>query len=71
MIFVNHFKSSKAAKDYFTQHLAPGDYYSKDAAEMKGIWHGRGQKCSGSPAKWIRTTSSRSARTSIPRPASN
>jgi conjugative relaxase-like TrwC/TraI family protein len=42
MIFINHFKSAKAAQDYFTQHLSPGDYYSKDAAEMKGQWHGRG-----------------------------
>jgi conjugative relaxase-like TrwC/TraI family protein len=42
MIFVNHFKSSKAAQDYFQQHLSPGDYFSKDAAEMKGQWHGRG-----------------------------
>ena len=40
MIFVNHMKSAKAAKDYYSQHIAPGDYYSKDAAEMKGIWHG-------------------------------
>jgi conjugative relaxase-like TrwC/TraI family protein len=42
MIFVNHFKSAKAAQDYFTQHLSPGDYFGKDAAEMKGQWHGRG-----------------------------
>ena len=42
MIFVNHFKSAKAAQDYFTQHLSPGDYFSKDAAEMKGQWLGRG-----------------------------
>ena len=43
MIFVNHMKSAKAAKDYFTQHIAPGDgrYYANDAAEMKGTWHGR------------------------------
>jgi conjugative relaxase-like TrwC/TraI family protein len=40
MIFINHMKSAKAAKDYYSQHIAPGDYYSKDAAEMKGIWHG-------------------------------
>lgn len=42
MIFVNHLRSTKAAKDYYTQHIAPGDYYSKDAAEMKGVWHGLG-----------------------------
>jgi conjugative relaxase-like TrwC/TraI family protein len=43
MIFVNHMKSAKAAKDYYTQHIAPGDgrYYANDAAEMKGLWHGR------------------------------
>ena len=42
MIFINHMKSAKAAKDYYSQHIAPGDYYSHDAAEMKGIWHGIG-----------------------------
>jgi conjugative relaxase-like TrwC/TraI family protein len=41
MIFVNHFKNAQDAQDYFTQHLQPGDYFSKDAAEMKGQWHGR------------------------------
>ena len=35
-------KNAKAAKDYYSQHIAPGDYYAQDAAEMKGIWHGRG-----------------------------
>ncbi len=44
MIFINHMKSAKAAKDYYSQHIAPGDYYSKDAAEMKGIWHGFGSE---------------------------
>jgi len=47
MIFVNHFKNAKAAQDYFTQHLSPGDYYSKDASEMKGQWHGRGAEMLG------------------------
>jgi conjugative relaxase-like TrwC/TraI family protein len=42
MIFANHITNSKAAKDYYTQHLSPGDYYAKEATEMKGIWHGRG-----------------------------
>ncbi len=42
MIFATHIKNAKAAKDYYAQHLAPGDYYAKDAAEMKGIWHGKG-----------------------------
>ena len=45
MIFINHQKSAKAAKDYYTQHIAPGDgkYYTEEnAAQMKGTWHGRG-----------------------------
>ena len=41
VIFVNHVKSASQAKDYYSQHLSPGDYYAKDAAEMKGVWHGR------------------------------
>jgi conjugative relaxase-like TrwC/TraI family protein len=45
MIFINHTKSAKAAKDYYTQHIAPGDgrYYTEEnATQMKGLWHGRG-----------------------------
>jgi len=45
VIFINHQKSSKAAKDYYTQHIAPGDgrYYTEEnAQQMKGVWHGRG-----------------------------
>src|SRR3984957_8562669 len=45
MIFITHQKSAKAAKDYYTQHIAPGDgrYYSEEnAQQMKGVWHGRG-----------------------------
>src|SRR5208283_5269848 len=45
MIFINHQKSASAAKDYYTQHIAPGDgrYYSQEnAAQMKGVWHGCG-----------------------------
>jgi conjugative relaxase-like TrwC/TraI family protein len=43
VIFVNHVKNASQAKDYYAQHLAPGDYYNgKDAAEMQGIWHGQG-----------------------------
>src|SRR5450755_5101375 len=45
MIFINHQKNAKAAKDYYTQHIAPGDgkYYTEEnAAQMKGVWHGRG-----------------------------
>jgi len=45
VIFVNHVKNASQAKDYYSQHLAPGDYFiGKDAAEMKGQWHGRGAK---------------------------
>jgi conjugative relaxase-like TrwC/TraI family protein len=50
MIFVNHTKSASAAKDYYTQHIAPGDgkYYSEEnAAQMKGVWHGRGAEMLG------------------------
>src|SRR5271170_6392370 len=45
MIFINHQKSASAAKDYYSQHIAPGDgkYYTEEnAAQMKGQWHGRG-----------------------------
>jgi conjugative relaxase-like TrwC/TraI family protein len=45
MIFINHQKSSSAAKDYYTRHIAPGDgrYYTEEnAQQMKGVWHGRG-----------------------------
>jgi conjugative relaxase-like TrwC/TraI family protein len=43
MIFINHMKSARAAKDYYSQHIAPGDgkYYANDPAELKGVWHGR------------------------------
>jgi conjugative relaxase-like TrwC/TraI family protein len=42
MIFINHITGSTAAKEYYSQHISPGDYYGKDAAEMKGVWHGKG-----------------------------
>jgi conjugative relaxase-like TrwC/TraI family protein len=42
MIFINHIKGAKAAKDYYSQHIAPGDYYTKDSTEMPGIWGGKG-----------------------------
>jgi conjugative relaxase-like TrwC/TraI family protein len=45
MIFINHQKSATAAKDYYTQHIAPGDgkYYTEEnAVQMRGLWHGRG-----------------------------
>src|SRR5580698_5429087 len=42
VIFINHVKNAGQAKDYYSQHIAPGDYYNgKDAAEMKGVWHGK------------------------------
>jgi len=47
MIFANHIMNGKAAKDYYSQHLSPGDYFAKDATEMKGIWHGRGSEMLG------------------------
>lgn len=47
MIFVNHIRNAKAAKDYYSQHLAPGDYYGKDRAELPGVWHGRGAELLG------------------------
>ena len=47
MIFINHIKGAKAAKDYYSQHISPGDYYGKDAAEMKGIWHGKAAEMLG------------------------
>src|ERR1700691_1027694 len=45
MIFINHQKSASAAKDYYTQHIAPGDgrYYTEEnSQQLKGVWHGRG-----------------------------
>jgi conjugative relaxase-like TrwC/TraI family protein len=45
VIFINHMKSAKAAKDYYTQHIAPGDgrYYTEEnAQQMEPVWWGRG-----------------------------
>jgi conjugative relaxase-like TrwC/TraI family protein len=50
MMFINHMKSAKAAKDYYTQHIAPGDgrYYTEEnASQMKGTWHGLGAEMLG------------------------
>jgi conjugative relaxase-like TrwC/TraI family protein len=47
MIFVTHIRNAKAAKDYFSQHLSPGDYYGRDSQEMKGEWFGRGAELLG------------------------
>jgi conjugative relaxase-like TrwC/TraI family protein len=40
MIFINHFGSSKAAKDYHG-HLSKGDYYAKDAERLTPRYEGR------------------------------
>ncbi|MGJ5813601.1 MobF family relaxase [Paludibaculum fermentans] len=42
MLFINHATDTKAAKDYFTEHLSRSDYYMRDAQEVVGDWHGRG-----------------------------
>jgi conjugative relaxase-like TrwC/TraI family protein len=45
VIFINHIKNAAQAKDYYSQHIAPGDgrYYTEEnATQMKGVWHGRG-----------------------------
>lgn len=47
MIFINHVTGASQAKDYYSQHISPGDYYGKDSAEMKGQWHGRGAQMLG------------------------
>ncbi len=50
MIFINHQKSAAAAKDYYTQHIAPGDgkYYTQEnAQQLKGVWHGKGAEMVG------------------------
>ncbi|WP_263353302.1 MobF family relaxase [Acidicapsa acidisoli] len=41
---MNHIKGAKAAKDYYSQHVAPGDYYTHDSVEMPGEWGGKGAK---------------------------
>jgi conjugative relaxase-like TrwC/TraI family protein len=47
MLFINHASNSKAAKDYFTEHLSKSDYYMRDAQEVVGEWHGRGAELLG------------------------
>jgi conjugative relaxase-like TrwC/TraI family protein len=42
MLFINPQSDTKAAKDYFTEHLSKSDYYMRDAQEVVGEWHGRG-----------------------------
>jgi conjugative relaxase-like TrwC/TraI family protein len=45
MIFINHQKSARAAKDYYIQHIKPGDgrYYTEEnATQLRPFWWGRG-----------------------------
>ena len=47
VLFVNHQTNSKAAKDYFTEHLSKSDYYMSDQQEVAGEWHGRAAEMLG------------------------
>lgn len=47
MIFINESKNATEAKDYYTRHLGPSDYYMKDAAELTGRWGGLGAELLG------------------------
>lgn len=47
MLFINPATDTKAAKDYFTEHLSRSDYYLRDAQEIAGEWHGRGAELLG------------------------
>lgn len=47
MLFINPATDTKAAKDYFTEHLSRSDYYLRDAQEVVGEWHGRGAELLG------------------------
>jgi conjugative relaxase-like TrwC/TraI family protein len=47
MLLINHATDTKAAKDYFTEHLSRSDYYMSDAQEVVGEWHGRGAEVLG------------------------
>jgi len=40
MLFINHFKNAKAAKDYFA-HLSRDDYFAKDAREHRPVYEGK------------------------------
>src|ERR1035441_5681890 len=40
MIFINHFKDAKAAKDYFA-HLSRDDYFAKDGPEQRPRYEGK------------------------------
>ena len=47
MLFINPQSDTKAAKDYFTEHLSKSDYYMRDSQEIAGEWHGRGAELLG------------------------
>jgi conjugative relaxase-like TrwC/TraI family protein len=51
MLFINHATDTKAAKDYLTQHLSRSDYYTRDAQELAGQWHGHGAELLGLSGK--------------------
>jgi conjugative relaxase-like TrwC/TraI family protein len=47
MLFITPTTNVQQAKDYYTRHMAPSDYYMRDAVESVGEWHGRGAKLLG------------------------
>jgi len=47
MLFVSQATNSRAAKNYFTEHLSRSDYYMRDSQETAGEWHGRGAELLG------------------------
>lgn len=47
MLFITPTSSVQGAKDYFSRALAHGDYYTHDAAEAPGQWHGLGAELLG------------------------
>jgi conjugative relaxase-like TrwC/TraI family protein len=42
MLFITPMTSTEGAKKYFSEQLAPSDYYLRDAQEQPGQWHGLG-----------------------------
>lgn len=47
VLFINHATDTRAAKNYFTEHLSRSDYYLRDSQEIAGRWHGRGAELLG------------------------
>ncbi len=47
MLFITPTSSAKGAKSYFSQALAPSDYYIRDQQEAPGTWHGLGAELLG------------------------